>query len=162
GDLDWIVLKTLEKDRTRRYETALELAADLDRHLNFEPVLASPPSVGYRVKKFVRRYRVQCAAATAVFAAIVGGCIGTALGFAEARASEKLATERATQIEGMLIKEREANETNRIYADVTRLAEARSIEETLYPAFPGKAQAMRDWLANYGEPLAARLPELER
>jgi serine/threonine protein kinase/tetratricopeptide (TPR) repeat protein len=57
GDLDWITMKALEHDRTRRYETPNALAIDLERHLSDEPVLARPPSVGYRVQKFVRRNR---------------------------------------------------------------------------------------------------------
>jgi non-specific serine/threonine protein kinase/serine/threonine-protein kinase len=56
GDLDWITMKALEKDRTRRYGTAADLAADIRRHLRHEPVLASPPSVAYRARKFVRRH----------------------------------------------------------------------------------------------------------
>ena len=63
GDLDWITLKALEKDRTRRYQTANALALDVRRHLNDEPVLAGPPTVGYRMGKFVRRHRVGVAAA---------------------------------------------------------------------------------------------------
>jgi serine/threonine protein kinase len=55
GDLDWIVMKALEKDRTRRYETATGLAEDIQRHLHDEPVIAGPPGVAYRVRKFVRR-----------------------------------------------------------------------------------------------------------
>ena len=51
GDLDWIVMKCLEKDRTRRYETANGLARDIKRHLNNEPVVARPPSVSYRLQK---------------------------------------------------------------------------------------------------------------
>ena len=58
GDLDWITMKALEKDRTRRYGSPSELAADIRRHLRHEPVVASPPSVVYRTKKFVRRHRV--------------------------------------------------------------------------------------------------------
>ncbi len=76
GDLDWITLKALEKDRTRRYDTAQELAADLERYLRVEPVLATPPSWGYRAKKFVRKYRVQCAAAVVVAGVIVAGGVG--------------------------------------------------------------------------------------
>jgi hypothetical protein len=57
GDLDWITMKALEKDRTRRYGSASDLAADLRRHLDHEPVLASPPSALYRGRKFVRRHR---------------------------------------------------------------------------------------------------------
>src|SRR6266540_995054 len=58
GDLDWIVMKCLEKDRRRRYETANGLAADLQRHLANEPVIARPPSAGYRFLKLVRRNRI--------------------------------------------------------------------------------------------------------
>src|SRR6185436_11737657 len=58
GDLDWIVMKCLEKDRTRRYETANGLAADLKRHLTNEPVVARPPSTAYRVQKAFRRNKV--------------------------------------------------------------------------------------------------------
>src|SRR5678810_1201609 len=55
GELDWIVMKTLEKDRNRRYETAKDFAADVQRYLGDEPVLACPPSAGYRLRKFARR-----------------------------------------------------------------------------------------------------------
>jgi serine/threonine protein kinase/tetratricopeptide (TPR) repeat protein len=66
GDLDWITMKALEKDRTRRYQTANGLALDVRRHLNHEPVLAGPPTATYRVRKFVRRHRAGVAAATAL------------------------------------------------------------------------------------------------
>src|SRR5947207_5264463 len=58
GDLDWIVMKALEKDRNRRYETASGLAADVQRYLQDEPVLACPPSAAYRFRKFARRHKV--------------------------------------------------------------------------------------------------------
>jgi eukaryotic-like serine/threonine-protein kinase len=58
GDLDWVVMKCLEKDRTRRYETANALSADVQRYLSDEPVMARPPSTAYRLSKFVRRHRV--------------------------------------------------------------------------------------------------------
>jgi serine/threonine protein kinase len=76
GDLDWIVMKTLEKDRTRRYETANGLAMDIQRHLNNEPVLARPPSSFYRLQKLVRRNKVAVAALSAVCLAM---CIGFGL-----------------------------------------------------------------------------------
>jgi len=66
GDLDWIVLKCLEKDRARRYETANGLARDIERHLNSEPVTARPPSNLYRLQKLVRRNRLTFAAGGAV------------------------------------------------------------------------------------------------
>jgi serine/threonine-protein kinase len=61
GDLDWIVMKALEKDRTRRYETPSGLAADIERHLADEPVLAGPPGAAYRLRKFARRHKRMAA-----------------------------------------------------------------------------------------------------
>ena len=63
GDLDWIAMKALEKDRERRYGTPFELATDIDRYLNNEPVTARPASAGYRLQKYVRRHRLGVAAA---------------------------------------------------------------------------------------------------
>jgi len=73
GDLDWIVMKALEKDRTRRYETAYGLVMDIQRHLNTEPVLARPPSKLYRFQKVVQRNKGAFAAATGVVVALVLG-----------------------------------------------------------------------------------------
>jgi WD40 repeat protein/serine/threonine protein kinase len=73
GDLDCIVMKCLEKDRTRRYETANGLASDLKRHLNGEPVVARPPSRLYRLQKAVRRNKLAFAAGLAVAAALLAG-----------------------------------------------------------------------------------------
>ena len=69
GDLDWIVMRALEKDRTRRYETARELAMDVERHLANEPILASPPRVIYKIRKFVKRNRIAATAGLADAAA---------------------------------------------------------------------------------------------
>jgi serine/threonine protein kinase/formylglycine-generating enzyme required for sulfatase activity len=76
GDVETIVGKALEKDKTRRYASAGELAADLRRHLGDEPILAQRPSAVYRVRKFVRRYRALVAAALSVAAALVLGLAG--------------------------------------------------------------------------------------
>src|SRR5439155_7213625 len=65
GELDWVVLKCLEKDRARRYQTAYDLAQDLQRYLDDESVVACPPSSVYRLRKFARRNRKLIAAATA-------------------------------------------------------------------------------------------------
>ncbi|MHB8524231.1 MAG: tetratricopeptide repeat protein [Limisphaerales bacterium] len=73
GDLDWIVMKCLEKDRTRRYETANGLASDLERHLNQEPVLACPPTKLYRFQKMVQRNKLAFASGISVAAALVIG-----------------------------------------------------------------------------------------
>ncbi len=80
GDLDWIVMKCLEKERSRRYDTADALAQEIRRHLNSEPVLAGPPSAAYRVRKFVSRNRVGVAAGTAVAVALLLGLGGTSTG----------------------------------------------------------------------------------
>ena len=72
GDLDWITMKALEKDRTRRYGSASDLAADVRRHLDDQPVLAGPPTATYRVGKFVCRHRGGVAAAAALAVLLVG------------------------------------------------------------------------------------------
>ena len=77
GDLNWIVMKAMEKDRQRRYPAVSELAADIRRHLDDQPVLASPPSPMYRTRKFVRRHKLPVLAAAAVLVALVGGIFAT-------------------------------------------------------------------------------------
>jgi serine/threonine protein kinase/tetratricopeptide (TPR) repeat protein len=78
GELDWIVMKALEKDRNRRYESASAFAADVQRYLHDEPVLACPPSVGYRFKKFARRNKAALATVGLVtfFIVLLGGVVG--------------------------------------------------------------------------------------
>jgi tetratricopeptide (TPR) repeat protein len=96
NELDWIVMKALEKDRSRRYETANGLAADVLRYLAGEPVQAHPPSTAYRLRKFVRRHRGQVIAASLVLLALLGGLSGTTWGLIEARrAKEREAEQRS-------------------------------------------------------------------
>ncbi len=73
GDLDWITMKALEKDRTRRYGTASELGDDIERYLSSQPVIAGPPTAAYRLRKFVRRNRGPVVAAAIVLVALVVG-----------------------------------------------------------------------------------------
>ncbi len=75
GDLDWIVMKCLEKDRTRRYVTANGLVMDIQRHMSDEPVVARPPSAVYRFQKLVRRNKLAFAAAAAVACTLVLGVV---------------------------------------------------------------------------------------
>jgi hypothetical protein len=82
----WIVMKCMEKDRSRRYETANGLAADLKRHLNNEPVVARPPSTAYRFQKAFRRNKLAFAAGAAVAIALVAGLCLAALGWRQTRA----------------------------------------------------------------------------
>ncbi len=88
GDLDWITMKALEKDRARRYGSPAELAADIERHLEHQPVLAGPPSAGYRAGKFVRRHRIGVLAAAGVVAMLA------ALAVSQAVQARRLARER--------------------------------------------------------------------
>ena len=97
GDLDWIVMKALEKDRTRRYDSASGFAADIRRYLHSEPVVARPPSLDYRVRKFVRKNRVGVLAAAVVLMTLVGGIIGTSLAMYRALAAETLAEDRLAE-----------------------------------------------------------------
>jgi serine/threonine protein kinase len=87
GDLDWIVMKALAKERDRRYDSAIGLANDIERYTNHEPVSAGPPTARYRLGKFVRRNRGRVVAASLVLLALVGGVVGTTLGLLEARRS---------------------------------------------------------------------------
>jgi serine/threonine protein kinase len=80
GDLDWIVMKSLEKDRTRRYETANGFAMDVERFLNDEPVMATPPSARYKLRKLIKRNKGAFAAAALVFLVLTLGVIGTTWG----------------------------------------------------------------------------------
>jgi tetratricopeptide (TPR) repeat protein len=98
GELDWVVMKCLEKQRDRRYETANSLARDIQRYLADEPVEARPPSFGYRAGKFLRRNRGPVAAAGLVLVALLAGILGTTWGLMEAR-TEAAEKEKARQAE---------------------------------------------------------------
>jgi WD40 repeat protein/tetratricopeptide (TPR) repeat protein len=104
GELDWIVMKALEKDRSRRYDTANGLAMDLERYLADEPVLACPPSAGYRLRKLVRRHRTAVTVAGLVAALLLLGiAVSTALAVwairAEGLAQSRLESETAERRE---------------------------------------------------------------
>jgi len=90
GDLDWIVMKALAKDRTRRYETAEALAMDVRRYLDHEPILARPPSRWYQFRKLVRRNRVVFASAAAVAAALLIGTVASTRLYLKERAAERV------------------------------------------------------------------------
>jgi eukaryotic-like serine/threonine-protein kinase len=96
SDLDWIVLKCLEKDRTRRYETANGLAVDIQRHLKHQPVVARPPSMAYRARKFVRRHNAMMGAAGLVAATLVLGILVSTWQAVRATRAEKTAREKTS------------------------------------------------------------------
>ncbi len=95
GDLDWITMKALEKDRARRYGSPMELAADIGRYLGNEPVTARPASVGYRARKYVLRYKALVAAAAAVFLVLVAGVITSTWQAVKARRAEAQAKQQS-------------------------------------------------------------------
>jgi serine/threonine protein kinase/WD40 repeat protein len=97
GDLDWIVMKALEKSRNRRYETANGLAVDLMRYLADQPVVACPPSVRYRMRKFVRRNRGPVLAASLLLLALVVGITGTTWGLFRATHAQAAAVNESRQ-----------------------------------------------------------------
>jgi len=95
GDLDWIVMKALDPDRARRYETVNAIAGDLQRFLNLEPVTARPPSAWYRASRFARRNRVMVGAASVVSVALVAGLAVSSVALVRARRAEALARREA-------------------------------------------------------------------
>ncbi len=95
GDLDWITMNAMAKDRTQRYASASELEADIKRYLRDEPVVAGPPSAVYRIKKYIKRHKVSVTAAALVIIAMLIGITGTTIGLLRAKRAEKKAVEEA-------------------------------------------------------------------
>jgi serine/threonine protein kinase len=98
GELDWIVMKALEKDRNRRYETANGFAMDLQRYLAGEPVQAVPPSVGYRLRKFVRRNKRPVLAGLLILLALIAGVLGTSYGLFRAEQQRRVVEKQRNEL----------------------------------------------------------------
>jgi serine/threonine protein kinase len=147
GELDWIVMKALEKDRSRRYETANGLAADIHRYLNGEPVLAHPPSRTYRVKKFIRRHRPQVIAVSLVLFALIAGIAGTTWGLIEANSQR----DRAEQEQQAAMHERDEKEKAR-QAEADR-AEGERLAKKQAQQRLGQIQKANDLLGSIFESL---------
>ena len=132
GELDWVVMRCLEKDRTRRYETADGLSRDIGRYLRDEPVEASPPGATYRLRKFVKRNRGRMAAAGLVLAALLAGMAGTTWGVIRAEKARSAEQQRA---EG---ERRAKEEAQRRLAQVERATEIlAAVFRDLDPMAPG-------------------------
>jgi non-specific serine/threonine protein kinase/serine/threonine-protein kinase len=134
GELDWIVMKTLEKDRDRRYETANALAADLNRHLNHEPVEAGPPSGWYRLRKAARRNRTALVTAALMASTLVAGTAMSAWQAIRAMQAEDLAQTRLEDV----TKERNVANLARQEAD-RRATEAQEVVDFLINDMIGAA-----------------------
>ena len=101
GDIDWIVLKAMDKDRARRYDSAASLAADITHYLRAEPVSAGPPSATYRMRKFVQRHRVGVGVGGLMASVLVLGCVGIAWQWVRAEHALRDAESRYAQILGL-------------------------------------------------------------
>jgi serine/threonine protein kinase/WD40 repeat protein len=135
GELDWIVMRALEKDRNRRYETASAFAADVERYLKDEQVLACPPSAGYRLRKLVRRNKGLVLAVSLVMLVLLGGIIGTTWGMLRATDAEADAVQAAGQKDTAL-REKDG-------AFKAAQASARDAQEQLLLALQNQARAER-------------------
>jgi tetratricopeptide (TPR) repeat protein len=138
GELDWIVMKALEKDRTRRYETANGFAADVQRHLADEPVLACPPSAAYRFRKFARRNKRALATTMLVAATLVAGTAVSTWQAIRATTAEGLARTRLVEV----TQERSRADSARQEAD-RRATEAREVVDFLINDLIGAAAPSR-------------------
>ncbi|MEZ6121095.1 MAG: protein kinase [Pirellulaceae bacterium] len=128
GDLDWIVMKAVEKDRTLRYPTAEALAADVERHLSNEPVEAGPPSIVYRVRKSVARNRVAVTTFAIVSLALLAGTVASSIGLVQARRSHR----RMQESQAKLVKQFAATDAARKSAEVNLYAAEMNRAATAY------------------------------
>jgi serine/threonine protein kinase len=143
GDIETIVAKALEKDRTRRYETAADLASDIRRHLKDEPIAAQPPSVSYQVQKFARRHKALVAGVSAVFLALLVGVIASTLEATRARSAEHTALSAqsaATRERDRAVKAEQQD----IAAEQQAKASEQRAEQDRNRALDSEAKALRD------------------
>jgi hypothetical protein len=155
GDLDWIVMRCLEKDRARRYDTANSLADDIRRHLASEPVSASPPSTGYRLQKWVRRNRLAFAASALVSLTLVlGAAVSTWQAVRAGRAERQaLAAEKQARHEAGISKA----VSDFLQNDLLRQADSRTQAEAKSTANP--ELKVREALDRAAEKVGARFKE---
>src|SRR5262249_36647981 len=107
GELDWIVMKSLEKDRSRRYESASAFATEIQRYLDDEPVLAGPPSTMYKFHKFARKHRAALATAVAIATSLILGTTASAWQAVRATTAEAQANANEAQAQASAQEARE-------------------------------------------------------
>jgi eukaryotic-like serine/threonine-protein kinase len=166
GELDWIVMKCLEKDRSRRYETVSALAKDVERYLADEPVEARPPTLGYRARKFLRRNRSLAAMLGGVFVTLSVAVLATTLGLMEARrqrdAAEKAQEQAYADRERALAEFRRAElEAGRARAAEAEQGKARGQAEAALVRSDGLRLASEAAIARPADPGLAMLLGLE-
>ncbi len=169
GELDWVVMRALERDRNRRYETAAAFADDVVRFLVGDPVAAGPPSAWYRARRFARRHRIGFVAGIAATVSLGVGLLVAWRGWEEAsiqatdanlaRSAESqqrhIAETRATELAATAATLRRRTDEFDLLALVVQVDEATSAEATLCPPWPDQIQAMQAWLGTHGTPLVA-------
>jgi tetratricopeptide (TPR) repeat protein len=156
GELDWIVMKALEKDRNRRYETANGLALDIQRYLADEPVQACPPSVGYRLRKFVRRNKGAVLAVGIFLLLMAAGVVGTTTGMVRALAAEGKTGEALKQVTA----EQEKTQAALISARAALDALTEDVVETMFarqPELGEKEKAFLHKMLGFYEEVAGQL-----
>jgi len=156
GELDWIVMKTLEKDRNRRYETASGFAADVERYLNDEPVQACPPSAWYRFRKFARRHKAALVTAAAISIALVIGIVISTRQAIRATRAERLADQRLKEEAAA----RRAEEKQRRIADEQRQT-AEQARQRATENLQMARQAVDQMLTEVGHSELANVPQME-
>ena len=153
GDLDWIVMKALEKDRTRRYETASDFASDIRWYLNNEPVSACPPSASYRLSKFARRNKAVLSTVAAVVLALVTGTVISTWQAVRARNAELLWQRESDH------SKTEANRANAVVALLLEMLDSANPDDT-----KGADYTVRELLDDFSQGLDDQLqdqPEVE-
>ena len=149
GELDWIVMKSLEKDRGRRYESASAFATDIQRYLDDEPVLACPPSTMYKFHKFARKHRAALATAVAIAASLILGTTASAWQAVRATTAEAQANANATLAQTSAQEAKEKAQEAGAQRD-----EAKQQRD--------EAQKQRDEVQALNEKLAAKEQQLQR
>jgi serine/threonine protein kinase/Tol biopolymer transport system component len=166
GDLDWIVMKALEKDRRRRYDSASDLASDIRRYLRDEPVEAAAPTALYRARKFIRRHRARVAIGAVLLGACAVGIIEwgmSTVAIAEALDTARVAEQKANRDRDRFRSERDRAEANLYVANIrlaheewkqARVSESTRLLNAHLPA-PGERD-LRGWEWHYLSSLAKR------
>jgi WD40 repeat protein/serine/threonine protein kinase len=139
GELDWIAMRCLEKDRTRRYETANGLAKDVERYLKDEPVEACPPTAGYRLRKFARKNKRLLATAAAFTALLLLGVVASAWQAVRATQAEVAANTNAVQAQEKEQEAKQQRDEAKALAEKLRATQTQ-LRSTLYAAHMNLAQ----------------------